>query len=381
MKIVITGGHFSPAYAVIQKLKKTDDVLVIGRKYAFEGDKNETYEFKICEKNNIPFKILNAGRLQRKLTKHTIPSMLKFPGGVISALSILNKFKPDVVVTFGGYIGLPVATAAKILKIPVVLHEQVQRAGLSSKLISKYAHVVCISFNSSRAYFKNKNIILTGNPIRPELFQTQDNMPQFKTSLPLIYITGGSTGSHAINEAIANILPELLTRFFVVHQTGNSAEFNDFDRLRKIQESLSDVIKKNYIVSHFFAPEEVSFLLQNANLTISRAGINTVMELMATGAVSLLIPLPYGQLGEQKDNALLLKKTGLAEYIDQDNLSSEGLLLLINDMIKEQKRYKDNQNNVQEYIHKDAAEKIIEQIYLYGKSGNQRTRKIQTPKT
>ena len=367
MKIVITGGHFSPAYSVIKKLDSSDSVLVIGRKYAFEGDKNETYEYKICEKNNIPFKVINAGRFQRKFTHHTIPAVTRFPKGIYSALKILKEFKPDVVVTFGGYVGLAVSLAARILNIPIVLHEQTQKAGLSARIIGKFASVILISFESSRAYFKNKKVVLTGNPIREELFQKSEIF-EFEAK-PIIYITGGSTGAHVLNQVILEILPRLLLKYTVFHQTGNNTEYKDFGKIQEFYDVLSPQLKKNYTVKQFFSPLEVSCLLQNASLVISRAGINTVTELMAIGVVGLLIPLPHGQMNEQRDNAVLFKKIGLGEYIEQKFLTGDLLLEKVHDMIKEQKKYKENAKYAGEYIHKDATNEIIDQLYLYGRKG------------
>ena len=187
MKIVITGGHFSPAHSVIKKLTKSDEILVIGRRYAFEGDTNETYEYQICQRELISFSEIKAGRLQRKLTSRSIPAALKFPKGIYDALKILKDFNPDVVVTFGGYVGLPVALASSILKIPVVLHEQTQNAGLSSKLIAKVASVICVSFDSSLKHFKQKNVVLTGNPIREEILKLKNTASNSEKTI--IYIT------------------------------------------------------------------------------------------------------------------------------------------------------------------------------------------------
>lgn len=365
MKIVVTGGHFSPAYAVIKKLRKENDILVIGRRYAFEGDQNETYEYKICQKEGIAFEAIVAGRLQRKFTKYTIRSAGKFPLGVYDALKKLRAFKPDVVVTFGGYIGLPVAIAASILRIPVVLHEQTQKAGLSSRLISKFASVVLVSFVTSRKYFRGKNTILTGNPIREEILVERD-VKKFHSDFPLIYITGGSTGAHALNMFVAGIIPELVEKFKVIHQSGSQAD-NDYDALVELKNKLPVEKQQNYSVERFFSPQEVSYLLKKAVLVVSRSGVNIITELMALGTIGLLIPLPYGQQNEQKENARLFASTGLGEYILQENLTGEMLLEKMRVMIKEQKRYKHNAKNALQYVRLDATEKIIEQIYIYGR--------------
>lgn len=366
MKIVITGGHFSPAHAVIKKIRRNNEILVIGRKYAFEGDTNETHEYRICQKENIPFKVLNAGRLQRKFSKHTIPAALKFPGGVFIALKLLKEFKPDVVVTFGGYIGLPVTIAAFILHTPVVLHEQTQGAGLSSRLIGKFASVILLSFNSSKTYFGNKTTILTGNPIRPEIFEDGE-MLNLATDKNIIYITGGSTGSRLINQTLYEILPELLKDFTVVHQTGNSKESEDFEKFRQFRQKLSSKLQNNYIVKEFFSPENVSWLLKNASLVVSRAGINTIFEMMVCKSPGLLIPLEIGQENEQKENARFFARIGMGTYIEQKDLDPIGLLLRIRAMIKEQKKYKDNAKNADPYIIKNADENIATWVLQYGK--------------
>jgi UDP-N-acetylglucosamine--N-acetylmuramyl-(pentapeptide) pyrophosphoryl-undecaprenol N-acetylglucosamine transferase len=368
MKIVITGGHFSPAYSIIQKMKANNEILVIGRKYAFEGDKNETFEYKACQSLGIPFVPISTGRLQRVLTKHTVPSLFKFPQGIYSSIKILRKFEPDVVVTFGGYVALPVALAASILKIPVVLHEQTLKMGLSSRLISKFAKVICISYESSRGFFKGKNVVLTGNPIREEVLQ-KNNSLDISKSKPLIYITGGSTGAHFINSSVKTVLPKLLNDFTIVHHTGNSAKYNDYESLLKFRESLDEKFKDRYIISQFFKVEEVSWLFRNASLVISRSGINTITELMAVGCVSLLIPLPFGQINEQMENAKFFKRIGLGEYIEQKNLTPEEFLNLIYDMIKKREKYLSKAVEAKKYIHLDAADKIIEQIKIYGGEG------------
>lgn len=358
MKIVITGGHFSPAYSVILELIKNNEILVIGRKNAFEGDSAVTFEYKTCQKLNIPFKEITTGRLQRRVSKQSIYSFIKFPKGIYSALKILKAFSPDVIVTFGGYIGLPVAIAGKILGIPVLLHEQTQKAGLSSRLIARFASKVMISFESSRQFFKRNDVILTGNPLRPEFFEKNSN--NFPISSPSIYITGGSTGSHTINEAFEKILPSLLSKYQIFHQTGNSDEYNDFERLRMIKD-------KNYTVSEFFTPGQVFELLKNVDLVVARSGINTVTEIIASSAVALLIPIQIGQLNEQKDNAQLVKDLGIGEFILQKNLTPQLLLEKINVMMKIGRDYKKNFSSAQRYIHLDSTDKIIGIINLYGK--------------
>lgn len=369
MKILLTGGHFSPALAIIEKLKN-DEIVVVGRKYSHEGDKGESFEYTTCKKLGIPFYSIRAGRLQRVLTTQTLPSLLRFPIGIVDALQLLRREHPDVVVVFGGYIALAVATAAKILSIPVILHEQVQGAGVTSRAIDKFASVVCLSFETSRKYFTNKNIVMTGNPIRESL--KNNNNPSFNATGEILYVTGGSSGSHSINYAVQQILPDLLSDYTVVHQVGNNSTYKDGEVLSEYRDSLPAHLQKKYIVKPFFDTSDIGWIMQHAKLIISRAGANTVTELIAFGAVALLIPLPYGQKNEQLENAKLYKDSGLGEYVLQETITPQLLLSTIHAMIKKHSEYKKNADKAEFQSSLSAADLIVEQIYKYGRknSGN-----------
>ena len=317
MRIVITGGHFSPAFALSQELiGQGHEVFIAGRKNTFEGDKAYSYEYLVSQKFNIPFFEIRTGRLQRKITKQTLSSLFKTPKGFVDAYKMLSKTKPDAVVVFGGYISMPVALAAYAKKIPVVVHEQTQNAGLANRYIAKLAKKVCITFESSIKYFPSQKVVVTGNPIRKEIFEGHKKMelPQG----PVVYVTGGSSGSHFINTLMKKVLVELLKDYVVVHQTGNSKIYDDFNNLNLEREKLPNELKEKYLLLEFVDPEEIGFLLRQSSLVISRSGINTILELLALRKVSLLIPFPYGQHEEQLENARLVKEVGLGEYLKQE---------------------------------------------------------------
>ena len=256
--------------------------------------------------------------------------------------------------------------AAYSCSIPIVLHEQTQKAGLASRLIARIAAVVCISFPSSEQYFNNKNIVLTGNPIRESFFESRI-IDEFECKKPFIYITGGSTGSLSINLIVGAIISELLKEFVVFHQTGNNTESVDYDNLIQIRDQLPRELREKYILRNFFTPEEVSYLFKNSQLVVSRAGINTILELMVTKAVGLLIPFPYGQKNEQKENSKLYVSEGFGESLDQNTLTPQLLLKKIHDMIENKDKYANKPNIESKYVNRNSVDKIIEQIYLYGK--------------
>ncbi len=362
MKVAITGGHFSPALSVIEVLRKRQDtVVVLGRKYVFEGEDAVSLEYKICQKNNIPFYEIKAARLQRKITQHTLPALLRFPRGIFDAIKVLRKEKPDVILSFGGYIALPVALAAFMQQIPVVIHEQTQEAGLANKIIGKFADKILLSFPSSKKHFPKGKIVVTGNPLRKEVFtveKKQDLVPGKK----LIYVTGGSAGSHFINSLIKKTAPTLLEKYAIIHQTGDSQLFKDYDLLYQMKESLPSDLAKRYILQKFILPDEIGWILKHADLVIARSGANTVLELIALEKRSLLIPLPHGQSGEQLKNAQLMKKIGLAEVLEQEQATGKQFLETVEKMMHNQKGYKIEEQVKKNYFFPHAAEAIVEQL-------------------
>lgn len=351
MRIVIIGGHLSPALAVMEQLKNAE-IYYLGRKYTFENDKAISLEQQEITKLGIPFYAINTARLQRKFTKHTIPSLIKFPLGFTQSLKILRQIKPEVVLGFGGYISLPVVLAAAFLKIPIIIHEQTLEAGFANKIETKFARKICLSWQSSQQYFPKDKTVLTGNPLRQVILNSKSSS---KNEFPMLYITGGSSGSHAINSLVEKSLEKLLENFVVVHQVGDAKEYNDFEKLRAAVNKLRSALVKNYHLQKFFSPETVVQNLNSADLVIGRAGINTVTELIYFAKPAFLIPLPFSQRREQLKNALFLKGLGLAEIGLQDELTPEIFVTKIIAMFKNLNKYQLRE----EVLIPDAAKNIV----------------------
>lgn len=353
MKVILVGGHLSPALAILENLDK-NNTYYIGRKYSFEGDNAPSLEYREIIKLNIPFYSLHAARLQRKFTRYTLTSLLKMPVGFYQALRILNKVKPDVVLSFGGYLSLPIGLAAYFLKIPLVIHEQTLEIGLANKILSSLATKICISWQSSEKFFPKEKIILTGNPIRKDTLSLLNNK-KIINNPPLIYITGGSAGSHAINELIGKSLKKLLDKYVVFHQTGDSKIYNDYEKLTQIKKSLNSQKAKNYILTKFLNPKESSMMLAKADLVIGRSGINTVTELIYLQKPALLIPLPFSQKKEQAKNAEYIKSLGLAKVMEQVSLTTDSFINTIFAMLKDIGYFKLNKK----IVFDNASENVI----------------------
>ncbi len=364
MKVLITGSHFTPAQAVIEELRKdsSNKIVYLGRNRTLEGDDSPSVESQILPKMGIKFVPITSGRLQRAFTKHTIPSLFKIPLGFIQAFFVILKEKPDVLLSFGGYVAVPSVFACWLLSIPVIVHEQTLVTGLSNRISSLFASKIAVSFDKDYSFSKEKTV-LTGNPIRQELFSDnfRDNLIKNTHKLPVLYITGGNQGSHFINEIIENLVGELTENFFVVHQTGESS-YRDFENLSEIKEELK--YPERYLVKKWFEADDVLEIYSKVDLVISRAGANTLLELAYFGIPTIVIPLPYLYQDEQNVNATFFKKLGLCEIILQSDLTSELLMEKIGTMKKNIMTYKKNAESAKSVVIPDAAKRLALETVL-----------------
>ncbi len=342
MKIAITGGHLAPAVAVIEALQKEKNkVVFFGRKHAFDGDMSLSFEYQTVKRLGIPFHEIETGKIKRHFTLDAVKSLTKVPKGLRSTTRLLKEEKPDILLTFGGYLSIPVAICARMQGIPIVIHEQTQNSGMANRFVAKFATKICISFESSKRYFPKGRTVVTGNPLRPEIF-TPGKRFVIPPGKKIIYITGGSTGAHKINMLVKEALNDLLKDFVVIHQTGDTTLTNDYISLQDLRKSLPEDEKESYILKKFVEPDELAWIYKNADVVVARSGINTTLELITTKSVALLIPLKVGQKDEQLKNAKYYEKTGLGIYHEQEGLTPEKFLSDIARLVKESSTRKKN---------------------------------------
>ena len=355
MKVLITGGHPAPALALIDELKKNKEVKIVfvGRKYPIFGEKNYSFEYQQVLKKRVRFIDLKAGKLPRFFSKDIIINFFLFFFGFFSALKIIIVEKPAIVFSFGSYLAFPIAFWAWIFRIPLFLHEQTIAPGLTNRLIGFWAKKVFLSFPQAASYFNQKKVIIVGNPIRFKNIKITKSYPNKK---PVIYVTGGSLGSHVINLHLEKILPALLKKYIVFHQIGNISQFNDYECLK------NKFKHPNYFPFPHLSEEQLYKIYQKADLVISRAGANTFFELVAFKKPAIFIPLPYSASLEQIKHASVFVEYGTGEIFYQDEDSNK-LLSLIDKMINEIKKYQDNFQKLEFLYQKDATEKIVKIIF------------------
>jgi len=278
-------------------------------------------ESQVFAKMGIASHQIIAGRLQRKFTLWTIPSLIKVPFGFLHAAFHILKLKPSVVVSFGGYAALPVVISAWLRRVPILIHEQTASAGLANRLSAFFAKKICISREESRKFYSPKKTILTGNPVMTQITEIEPKTEIGKP--PLIFVTSGSRGSVSINDALIEILAHLLTKYKVIHLTGE----HDFARFAGIK-------NKNYEVYSWVDPLKIDNIYRQADMVVARAGANTVSEIMIAKRPALLIPIPWSYLDEQRKNAQNACDFGIARILDQENLTGKRLLAEIAALFK-----------------------------------------------
>lgn len=365
MKILITGGHLAPALAVVEELKKTKpdaEVIFVGRKYALDSEKTISLEYKEVSKRKIPFVSLQAGRLTKVLSIKSIRSFIRIPLGFFNAFFIINKYRPDIILSFGGYLALPLVFWGYFFKSKIYTHEQTIKPGRANKIIGFYAKKVFIAFDESKKYFSQKKVVVTGNPIRETVLVIRKKPFEIKKDRPVIYITGGSLGSHSINEHIKKILVRLLDKYIVIHQIGETKEYQDYEKLVELKNNLSEEYGKRYFPVKHFYEDEIGYIYSLTDLVVGRAGANTFFELIKLKKPAVFIPLPWSSGKEQQFHAEIFAKNHIGEIFHQIE-TSDKLLRIIGKMIENIEEYKKNFKLLNHLYNKNASQYIIKEIF------------------
>lgn len=328
-KIVLTGGgtagHVTPNIALMPELKKRGySISYIG---SYEG-----MEKNMITETGTPYYGVTTGKLRRYIDLKNITDPFKVVKGYFEARSHLKKIKPDVIFSKGGFVAVPVVRAAKSLKIPVIIHESDMTPGLANKICIPCAAKVCCNFPETMQYLPKEKAVLSGSPIRSELFEGDKARGLafcgFNDQKPVLLIMGGSLGAVAVNNAIRAILPELLKEYQVIHLCGKGKTDDSFNGI------------PGY-VQYEFIKDELRDLMAAADLFISRAGANAICEILALRKPNILIPLPAGaSRGDQILNAESFQKQGFSYLLPEEEITNEKLLAAIRDVYQNRASYK-----------------------------------------
>jgi UDP-N-acetylglucosamine--N-acetylmuramyl-(pentapeptide) pyrophosphoryl-undecaprenol N-acetylglucosamine transferase len=319
-----SAGHVTPNLALIPRLKEEGfDIKYIGSKNGIEKE--------IIKNANIPYFEISSGKLRRYFDMKNFSDPFKVIKGVFQALKILSKEKPDVIFSKGGFVTVPVVMAASLKKIPVVSHESDLTPGLANKLAAPFCDKLCVTFPESLKFIKGNKGVVTGTPIRKDLLEGNKIQGKkicgFKDDKKVLLVIGGSLGSKVINESIRNCIDELLKEFNIVHICGKG----------NMDLSLKD--KKGYFQVEYVS-EELPHLMALSDLVISRAGANTIFELLALKKLNILIPLSKkASRGDQVLNAESFSNAGYSKVIEEEELNSNIILSSIKEVILNRDKY------------------------------------------
>lgn len=352
MRVIITaggtGGHIYPALSIINKIKekeKDSEFLYIGTTDRMEKD--------IVPKLGIKYVGINAIGLSKNIIK-----MSKFLyytcSGIGKCKKIIKEFNPDIVIGVGGYVITPVVLAAHKLNKRIVLHEQNSIPGKANMFLSKYADAVFISMESSSKYFKNSNVIFTGNPRSEDVLKA---VPALKKDYgltdrkKLVLITTGSLGAGTINKKITSMLSKFDGKDYEVLLVTGKASYDEIKSLK--------VPSNVKIVSYI---ENMSGVLKFTDLIVSRAGATILSELTALGIPSIIIPSPYVANNHQEINALDMEENGASVVIREKDLTEDVLFSEIDKILSDKDLYNKLSINAKKMSNPNSATKIYQEI-------------------
>lgn len=367
MKIVFTGGgtggHFYPVIAVVEGVNKAlDREKIIGAELFYFSD--TPYDEEILFANNLKFVQVSAGKIRTYFSILNFFDLFKTAFGVFSAIIKLYKIYPDVVFGKGGYSSFPTILAAKILRIPVIIHESDSAPGRVNMWAGKFAQRIAVSFKEAVEFFPKNKVAWTGHPIRIEIGESapkEKALEHFKleSNLPVILILGGSQGAELINQTVLDALPILLPNFQIIHQTGIKNFVAAEGRAGVI---LGDnPIRAHYVPVPYLNNLSMKMASGAASLIISRAG-SSIFEIASWGIPSILIPITNTNRDHQKNNAFAYARAGACEVIEEMNLTDHILNFEILKIMGDKIHYENMAKHAKAFYKPDAAEKIAEEI-------------------
>ncbi len=345
MKILLTGGgtggHFYPLIAIAEELNKlADEERIINMKLYYMSDK--PYDPDILEEQFITFIPITAGKLRIYFSFRNILDIGKTIIGVITSLFKVFKLYPDVIISKGGYAAFPVLVAAKLLRIPTIIHESDTVPGRVNKWSGTFARRIALSYPEAAQYFDSKKIAVTGQPVRKNFIHpVREGAKEFfelPNNLPVIGIYAGSLGAKAINDVVVNIVPELIKKYQIIHQTG---EKTYDDVTTEVRISLGDDTKRSRYKAFKSLNSVQSKVFAGAvDLVIGRAG-SSIFEFAAWGKPSIIIP-GRGEVfhgDHQRKNAYHYARTGACVVIEETNLTASVLLSEIESILSNKELY------------------------------------------
>jgi UDP-N-acetylglucosamine--N-acetylmuramyl-(pentapeptide) pyrophosphoryl-undecaprenol N-acetylglucosamine transferase len=308
-----TAGHVTPNLALIEHFPT--------QKFIYIGSKSEIEKSLLSNISNVTFKTISTGKLRRYFDFQNFVDLFKVPLGIIQSVIILNKYKPKLLFSKGGYVSLPPENDAYILGIPIIIHESDSMPGLATKIASRFADEIWASYSTIQNYFPDKKVKQVLLPVRNFLKSGDPNYFKFEDSnKKTLLVMGGSLGASALNDFVFGNFQKIISDFNVIHICGNKkANPSYFSKGKYVQfEYLNQELAHAYAASYYI---------------LSRSGASALNEILALNKPAVLVPLPTTKSrGEQIANAQLAEKEGNCKVLLEENLNYLNFIDQINQL-------------------------------------------------
>lgn len=367
MKILLTGGgsggHFYPVIAVAEALKdlQKEQHIVKPTLYYMAP---EPYNKRLLFDNEIIFKKNPTGKLRRYFSLLNISDTFKTFWGVLKAIWTIFYIYPDAVFSKGGYGSFPAVFAAKLFRIPVIIHESDSVPGKTNLWAGKFAKRVAVSWPESAEYFPKEKVAFTGNPIRKSILQPIEDgakkILKLEDNLPVVLVLGGSLGAQKINDTIIDSLPEILEFCQIIHQTGKGGLKDAKSRASAILYNSEK--ESRYKVFDYLNDEAMRMAAGVADLVVSRAG-STIFEIANWSKPSIIIPISKSNGNHQRKNAYGYARSGACIVIEEPNLNANILTSEIKNLLADNDKLQTMSQAAQKFSRKDAAKVIAQEIF------------------
>lgn len=370
MKIVFTGGgtggHFYPIIAIAEAVRDlVKEKKLLEPELFFFGPK--VIDERALYENDITFVSTPAGKLRRYFSIVNFFDFFKTGWGILGTIFALYRLYPDVVFAKGGYGSVPTLIAARLLKIPIVIHDSDAIPGRTTLMAMKDARKIAISYEEAFEYFPENlraKVVLTGNPVRKEVRDpAREGAHEFldlEPNVPVVLILGGSLGSEKLNNAVLEALPELVQRYQVIHQTGQV----HFESVSKTAEVVLDRNERRYRYKPYgyLSPLALKMAAGATELVISRAGSGAIAEIASWGKASIMVPIPEAVSRDQRSNAFAYARTGACIVVEEANLSPHLIISEIERLFTNPKARNDMAEAAKKFAKKDAAKVLADAI-------------------
>lgn len=368
MRIIVsgggTGGHIYPALTIVRAIqKKISDAefLYVGTKDGLEAD--------IVPKEGLAFETVNIQGFKRSLTPENLVRGAQAFGGVVKAMGIVRRFKPDVAVGTGGYVCGPILLAASLMGIPTLIQEQNVMPGVTNRLLSRFVSCIAMGTKEAAEHFPKGKRVFTGNPIREEVIKarSEDGKKMFglDPKAKTVLVSGGSRGARSINRAMIGVLAHYAGRngVQILHVTGKAGYDETMENLQAAGVDLS--ASKNLFVEPYLY--NMPQALACADVAVFRAGAIGIAELTARGVPSVLVPYPFAAANHQEMNARAIAAAGAARMILDRELTAERLLSVLAELLSEDAKLKRMAKAAKKLGRPKAADEIASRVIRLAK--------------